>query len=244
MAQRLLIINADDLGYDPAVTRGIVQAMREGIVTSATLMVNTPFSEDAAAQARGLPIGLHLNLARYPPVSNAVPRNLLEEGVFREPRAGELPASVVREEALAQLDRLAELMGQPATHLDVHKHLHRHPNVLEGLAAAAHLRGVPVRAIDDGMRATLGKAGVRTTDHFIGDAEAEPYWTAGRLRQSLEELPEGITELMCHPGYTPEAIQSGYAAQREVELRTFLDPDARQLAERLGVGLASFTALR
>jgi predicted glycoside hydrolase/deacetylase ChbG (UPF0249 family) len=244
MARQLLIINADDLGYDPAVTRGIVQAMREGLVTSATLMVNTPFSEEAAAQARGLPIGLHLNLARYPPVSNAVPRNLLEEGVFREPRAGELPADVVREETLAQLDRLVELIGQPATHIDVHKHLHRHPNVLEGVAAAAHLRGVPARAIDEAMRATLGKAGVRTTDHFIGDAEAEPYWTADRLRQALEQLPEGVTELMCHPGYTPEAIRSGYAAQREVELRTFVDPNARQLVERLGIELASFASLR
>lgn len=38
MGNRILIINADDLGYDPAVTRGILEAMRAGLVSSATLM--------------------------------------------------------------------------------------------------------------------------------------------------------------------------------------------------------------
>ncbi|HXX29255.1 MAG TPA: ChbG/HpnK family deacetylase, partial [Myxococcaceae bacterium] len=48
---RHLIINADDLGYDPAVDRGLLRAMREGVVSSATLMVNTAFSREAARAA-------------------------------------------------------------------------------------------------------------------------------------------------------------------------------------------------
>jgi predicted glycoside hydrolase/deacetylase ChbG (UPF0249 family) len=49
---RRLIVNADDLGYDPAVNEGIVQAMRSGVVTSATLMVNLPHSAHGATLAR------------------------------------------------------------------------------------------------------------------------------------------------------------------------------------------------
>src|SRR6059058_816174 len=99
---RKLILNADDLGYDPAVTRGILESMRGGVVTSATLMVNLPYSEEAAAAAKGLAIGLHLNLARGEPVAKDFPRSLLgPDGGFVEPRAGALSAEAVERETLA-----------------------------------------------------------------------------------------------------------------------------------------------
>lgn len=245
MSARALIINADDLGYDPAVTRGILRAMREGVVSSATFMVNTPYSEAAAREARGLSIGLHLNLARGTPVWSGFPRALLgEDGGFVESRAASLPADVVEAEAFAQLARLAGLLGRPATHVDVHKHLHQHPHVLEGLARAARASGLPVRSIDAGMRRTLESHGVATNAHFIGDAGAEAYWTLERLEQHLASLPaDGVVELMCHPGYRPEALKSGYSAQREVELETFLHPRARELLSRAGVTPADFRVL-
>lgn len=211
--KRRLIINADDLGYDPAVTRGILEAMETGGVTSATLMVNTPFSEEAGRLARRRSIGLHLNLARGSAL--ALGRE------FVEARAGELTADEVERESSAQLDRLEALVGAPATHVDVHKHLHRHPEVLKGLARAAARRGLPVRAIDPGMRQFLRAAGVRVTDAFVGDAGEEAYWTSERLAAALARIGPGVTELMCHPGYRPVAVTSGYAEQREVELRTF-----------------------
>jgi len=137
MSARVLIINADDLGYDPAVTRGILRSMREGVVSSATFMVNTPYSEEAARQAQGLSLGLHLNLARGEPVSPGFPKEFLDNGAFSEPRASTLPVEAVEAEARAQLERMAALLGRPATHVDVHKHLHLHPNVLAGLSRAA-----------------------------------------------------------------------------------------------------------
>ncbi len=244
MPPRALIINADDLGYDPAVNRGILRAMQEGVVSSATFMVNTPYSEAAAQEARGLALGLHLNLARGLPVWAAFPTDSLSGGAFSEPLAAHLTPDVVEAETLAQLERLDLLLGQPATHVDVHKHLHRHPGVLEGLARAARTAGVPVRSIDEDMRRTLRAHGVLTNDHFIGDAGAEAYWTVERLEEQLAKLPEeGVTELMCHPGYTPEAVKSGYAQQREVELATFLHPRAHMVLTRLGVKPTDFRVL-
>ncbi len=240
-----LIINADDLGYDPAVSRGILKAMREGVVSSATFMVNGPFAEDAAREAGGLSLGLHLNLARWVPCSARVPSSLRVDGGFSEGRASELPAEVVEAEVHAQLERFALLLGREATHLDVHKHLHTHPNVLEGLTRAAGARGLPVRSIQEPMRAALRARGVATNDAFVGDAGAQAYWTLPRLEQALRTLPrEGVTELMCHPGFSPSHVRSGYAAQRETELETFCSPQSRALLDAAGVALTDFSAVR
>ncbi|MDQ3266693.1 MAG: ChbG/HpnK family deacetylase [Myxococcota bacterium] len=243
MDRKLLILNADDLGYDPAVTRGIIESMRQGVVTSTTLMVNLEDSQSAAQAGAGLAIGLHLNLARGAPVSAGFPASLLQDGQLVEARAGELPGEVVLPEVLAQLDRLEALTGRPATHLDVHKHLHQHPGILEGLIEAARGRGLPVRAITPTMRQTLRAGKVRTTDHFIGDAGKTAYWTLEQLEADLAGLQPGTTELMCHPGYAPQTLKSGYSAQREVELATFLHPRARVLLEQAGVELADFGRL-
>lgn len=246
---RALILNADDLGYDPAVTRGILRSMREGVVSSTTFMVNTPHSRSAAQAVRegppgALAIGLHLNLARGVPLSPGFPERLLERGALSEALAGALPPEVVEAETHAQLARLELLLGQGATHLDVHKHLHRHPGVLQGLARAARAAGLPVRSIELGMRRALEAAGVRTNQHFLGDAGAEAYWTLEELQRQLAHLPEdGVVELMCHPGYAPETLQSGYAAQREVELETVLHPRARELLAQCGVPVADFRVL-
>src|SRR5947199_7750161 len=62
---RYLIVNGDDLGMSPGVNRGIIEAQRRGILTSASLMVDALASEDAAALAATAPdlsLGLHVEL--------------------------------------------------------------------------------------------------------------------------------------------------------------------------------------
>ena len=207
--------------------------------------MNTPWSEEAASQARGLAIGLHLNLDRGPPVGPDFPREWRStEGGFVGARVAELPADAVEAEAFAQLRRLEQLLGQPATHVDVHKHLHRHPQVLEGLARVARRAGLPVRSIDADMRTALRARGVATNDHFVGESGEAAYWTPERFAQALATLPaEGVTEWMCHPGHLPEVVTSRYAAQREVELATFLHPRSREALEQAGLVPTDFRHL-
>src|SRR5262249_40716320 len=62
---RRLIVNADDFGLSVSVNQAVIRAHREGILTSASLMVNEPGFEDAVKLAREnsrLGVGLHLTL--------------------------------------------------------------------------------------------------------------------------------------------------------------------------------------
>src|SRR5262245_1017534 len=63
--KRRLIINADDFGRSHSINEAVVRAHREGILTSASLMMSEPATEAAVALARENPqlgIGLHLTL--------------------------------------------------------------------------------------------------------------------------------------------------------------------------------------
>ena len=63
--RRRLIVNADDFGRSRAINEAVIRAHREGILTSASLMVNEPAADEAVALARenpGLGVGLHLAL--------------------------------------------------------------------------------------------------------------------------------------------------------------------------------------
>jgi len=237
MKGRALIINADDFGYDPEVTRGIVEAMREGVVSSTTFIVNGPHSAAAAPLAKGLAVGLKLNLARWAKLS--------AKGEWDEAKAGELEAAAVEKETHAQLQRFEKLLGRKPTHLGVSRHLHRHAAVLQGVTKAAAAHRLPVRSLDKPMRQALRKGRAATNDHFLGEAgAASAYWTLERFEKALEQLPKsGVIELMCHAGHEPRLIEAGDAAQREVELATFTNPSAAAWLERLDIIPVSWGAV-
>jgi hypothetical protein len=216
-----LVVNADDLGYDPAIDRGILEAHARGLVTSATAMVETPFARAALRDApRTLGLGLHAVL---------------------DPALGRAAAEAALRR---QLERFEALRGAPPDHLDSHKHAHAAPAVLAAVAAVAAERGLPVRALDPAMRETLRALGVPTTDHFLGDAALRPAWTEATLLAALSSLPEGTTELMAHPGYAPSHAVTSFGREREVELRALASPAARAALRRAAVRLSSFADLR
>jgi predicted glycoside hydrolase/deacetylase ChbG (UPF0249 family) len=93
------------------------------------------------------------------------------------------------------------------------------------------------------MRSQLRRAGVRTTDHFVGEASGEAYWTELRFAGTVAALAEGTTELMCHPGYPPRETRTSYGLQRAVELATLTSSAARQAITEAGVVLGSFADL-
>ncbi len=122
---RLLIINCDDLGSCHAANVGVYEALRDGIATSATLMVPCPWAREAASRYRGEDVGVHLTLNaeheryRWGPITHA-PSLLDGDGGF--PRTvsdvwDHADLDEVRRELRAQIER-AILWGFDVSHLD------------------------------------------------------------------------------------------------------------------------------
>jgi predicted glycoside hydrolase/deacetylase ChbG (UPF0249 family) len=152
---KLLIVNADDYGRAPGVSRGILEAHREGIVTSTTVMINQPGVEAQLAEALACPrlgVGLHLVLTAGRPVLPAgqVPGLVDEGGHFLEQhslwaRAETIPLGQVRDELAAQAERFRALAGRLPDHLDCHHFVHLYPPFFQVYADLAQQLGLPLR---------------------------------------------------------------------------------------------------
>ena len=245
---RLVIVNADDLGRTSGINAGIFEAHRDGVVSSATLMVASPAAEEAAAALPDHPrlgIGLHVTLTGSVPTlpPGRVPSLLDPEGRFpRRPEGltGADPAEVLAE-VRSQLERFRELTGALPTHLDSHHHSHRQPVVLEALVEVAREHRLPVRNASPAVGRRLREAGLETTDafveHFFGEEAS-----LETVLEIFRGIGEGSTEVMCHPAYPDDALraESTYAAERQRELDVLTDPAAREALADLGLRLGHF----
>lgn len=245
---RALIVNADDFGLTRGVSAGILAAHRHGIVTSTTVLVTAAVDRRQLDEARaaGLGLGLHVNLTLGTPLTRG--RSLVDaSGRFvRDPRraAAAAEAAHVRAEVEAQIARFEALVGRRPTHLDSHHHVGLYPPVRDVVLDVARAHGLPVRSQDAGARARARGAGLRTTDHFFGEAGPGAYWSAARTLAALRALPPGVSEFMAHPGrFDDDLGYSRYGRQREVELAGLGGPAARGAAAALGITLRHFGGL-
>lgn len=226
-SKRMLIVNADDFGRSRGVNQGIAIAHESGIVTSASLMVRRPAAEEAAAYAQGHPqlsVGLHVDLGEW---------------VYRdgEWETVEEVIGPVDEEVHRQLAAFQNLVGHAPTHLDSHQHVHREGEVGSVLAKVARELGVPLRACDPRI-------------HFCGDfygqtAKGEPLPDAIKVEalvDLLAALPDGVTELGCHPGVGTEN-DPPYGRERTIEVQTLCDPRVRTALATNGITLRSYVGL-
>lgn len=228
---RYLIVNADDFGYTDGVNRGILDAHDEGIVTSASLMVERPAAAEAAVQARerpGFGVGLHVELRSWR--TSRFPRR----GSARSAEAVERRAAA---DLHRQLDRFRRLVGREPSHLDSHQHRHMVEIVRPAFEEAATELGIPLRRLDRRIRFC--------GDFYGHDGRGRPEHEAisvDALIRVIENLEDGVTELCCHPGYT-DGLDDWYRLEREQEIRALCDLRVRQAVEREGVQLCSFEAV-
>jgi len=279
----LLVVNADDFGISRGVNRGIVEAHRAGLVTSASLMANLPSAEDALTRAAVCPdlsLGLHLTLTAGRPLSppEQVPTLVDEAGRFlvlgqllTRLSTGKVRPSEVARELSAQVD-WAIRRGVHPTHLDSHHHVHVHPLVapivirlarehrigwVRGPAEGAPTpRLVALRPKDAArtaaistfgalLRWQLRRAGLCTADHFRGIGLGMGFGERDLLGV-LRALPDGLTELMTHPGYPDEELArlTVFAEGRDRELAALTSRSVRDLVSRAGIRLTGFLETR
>jgi predicted glycoside hydrolase/deacetylase ChbG (UPF0249 family) len=153
-----LVVNADDFGMSPSISRGVLRAHREGIVTSTSLLGNCTDLEHARrllAEAPGLGVGVHLALVGGGPVADpgSVPSLLTAAGAGAGTFYGRgaqfiaawsqrrIDSADVEREFDAQVTRI-RAAGIKVDHLDTHHHLGFLPAVGRAVEVVAQRHGI------------------------------------------------------------------------------------------------------
>jgi hopanoid biosynthesis associated protein HpnK len=279
VSARQLIVSADDMGLTEGHNRAIVQAHTDGVLTSASLLACGAAFDDAVARAGDLPslgIGVHLTLLEGTPVRPPAAVPDLVAG--RHPSAfgtslgrllfgvtvGQIARAQVRDEWGAQLDRVLD-SGLRVTHIDSHRHVHMHPQLLGIALALAAEAGIsrmrlsrPPRPFAGYKTLLLGllaawaahrmaREGVRFPAALLG-LEASGRMTVERTVEAIRAPWHGVRELMTHPAFPgPELAHLAACGYRWIEGYRFGDeldalcaPQVRATLQEEAVELVSY----
>ncbi|HEY8525633.1 MAG TPA: polysaccharide deacetylase family protein [Acidimicrobiales bacterium] len=257
---RLVIINCDDLGSSHAANVGVYEAVRDGLATSASLMVPCPWAREAASRYRGEDVGVHLtlnaehDLYRWGPITRA-PSLLDGDGGF--PRTvrdlwEHADLDEARRELRAQIER-AILWGFDVSHLDSHLGtLQLKPEFFDIYLDLAVEFGLPIRLSGASTERSIGfpfrklaaAEGVVFPDHLV----AVPGVGSRRyIERAVLDLLPGVTELYVHPAIdTPElrALTPNWAGCVDDHDLVVSDHSLRTMLERAGARLIGYRELR
>jgi predicted glycoside hydrolase/deacetylase ChbG (UPF0249 family) len=192
---------------------------------------------------------------------------------LRDLLRGRIREQEIEAEAIAQIRRI-QSSGLTVSHIDSHKHLHAFPRVLAPLLRAARECGVfcvrnpfepwwslratrgasawrrtQVRAMQTQRRAftrLTTQHGMMTADGSIG-VLATGSLDDSVLRSLLQAMPGGTWELVCHPGYSDQALEQAHTrllSERETERCALLDVIPEALRNEPGLTLTNFHQLR
>ena len=252
---KLLILSADQLGSSHAATAGGFEALREGLATTATVMMPGPWSRYAADRYEGDDIGIHLTLNaeldcyRWGPLT-AAPSLLDGDGGF--PRTVDdlwdhADLDEVRRECRAQVER-AKLWGFDVTHLATHLGtLQQRPEFFDVLLDVAYDAELPLR-LESGnaeeragfpFRRLAAEEGILMPDHFTlvrGGARAH-------LGSVLRDLAPGVTVVAFEPTIAAEEVRAiDPAASNRIDDLAVLT--GRGLRDRIGAADATLIGWR
>jgi len=263
-----LIINSDDYGRTPDISRGVREAHLRGVVTSTTCMMNIPTTAaDVALALKETPalgMGVHLVLTMGRPIIPRAAASTITDGngnFFKyTPFIEHLPSmdiDDVKAEWHAQVEAFVKAAGRNPTHLDSHHHSSYFSSELfRAMLELAKEYGCAIRfpftnEIWSELEETnkhvpdlIEQFAPRRPDAFVADFYDEGA-TQEALLNIIDNLRDGTSEIMCHPGYVDEAFvnESVYNRQRERELKILTNPSTRTAIQAKGIGLITFAEL-
>jgi hopanoid biosynthesis associated protein HpnK len=272
-ALRRLIVNADDFGRSCSINEAVIRAQREGVLTSASLMVNEPLCAGAVAMARENPklgVGLHLTLlcghSALPP--EKIPGLVNAHGEFSDN-----PVSVgfryfaqrnlreqLRAEIHAQFKKFRDT-GLPLDHVNGHLHLHLHPTVFRILMDDAEELGIRHMRLTRepfwmDVPLAAGRRGYRSAHaaiHFCLSWLAQSRFRQKRIRHTDRVF--GLLEndrvdeayvlklLAILPGGDSELYSHPSLDQFKHEFDALVSPRVKELVGRLGIRLIRYQDL-
>jgi len=222
---KLLILHADDLGAAHSVNVASFDALDKGAISSASVMIPTPWIAEVAAYARTHPsadLGLHLTLNaewetyKWGSVESKdkVPSLLDSAGVFPNetaPVAARARADEVERELRAQVDRALALGIRP-THLDSHMGaLFTTPELIGTYIKVARAYRLPFLALRGDPRSPTpfltDKDVVLDAVVIAGPEVPRDQWKDFYLK-AIAGLKPGLTEMIVHLGYDDAELRA------------------------------------
>ena len=259
-----IIINADDFGMSRAFNYGVVEAFRNGCVSSTSIMINQEAARHAISLLKEVPdlyVGLHVNLTTGSPVSEpkTVPSLVKPDGTYIgskdfKTHKKQFSYDDAYTETKAQVNKYKELFGFYPTHIEPHSAMDE--NSAKALLDVAHEYGI--------------HAGVPYKGHFVQPSENEyeqveyPADLAGKYGDIINRgvRPEDffedafdilknkengkVTELHFHPGFVDQYIvdHSTLVLPRVTDLNTLCSRSLAGWLEDNEIKLTNFGDLK
>lgn len=228
-----------------------------------------------AKENPGLGVGVHLCLTIEKPLldpsklPSLAPGGMLPSSPFQFMRRfafGLIDKTEVEAELRAQVARTLELGVRP-THVDGHQHMHMMPGVLpiviriaieSGIKAIRFpvgpwvgrtgLSGAMEKVVLEGISTVqercTGLSGLKRANNFFGLAQTGRL-DSGSLRDIITQLPDGVSEVMCHPGLRDDALAErlGWGMGWETELKAVTDESVIRAVRDNQVELVNYSRL-
>ena len=268
-----LIVNADDFGLSASVNAAVIRAHREGILTSASLMVNEAGFDEAVKLAKENPklgVGLHLTLLQgrstLPP--EKIPGLVNSRGEFSNSAVAAgmkyffKPSLVeqLRAEIHAQFEKFHST-GLPLDHVNGHLHLHLHPVIFKILMDDSEKLGIRHLRL---TRDCLARSRKISSGHFFYKVSHTAIFEclSGRARKTLAgkkirhaQITFGLLQdsrvdenyiLQLLPELPPgdsELYSHPSLGEFKHEFDALVSPRVKEMINKLGVGLIRYQDL-
>ena len=255
MANKRILIRADDLGYSEAVNYGIAKSVKDGIIGSVGVMTNMPAVQHGLDLLAGVTVcyGQHTNICVGRPLTDPalIPSICQENGEFKPSRAYREAAKagqdfVVLEEVIleieAQYQRFVELTGQQPHYFE--GHAVASVNFFKGLEIVAERHGLDYL----GMGAPGEPVHFRSTDLYASMESMLPDYDPfeSLKKAALRDYgPNACCMFVCHPGYLDDYIlkTSSLTIPRTREVAMAIDPATKSWLAENEVELVTYDDL-
>ncbi|MDY7989858.1 ChbG/HpnK family deacetylase [Paenibacillus polymyxa] len=273
---KFIIVNADDFGLSRGVTKGILQAHINGLVTSTTVMMNQFYTEEALREIEYFPelsVGVHLVVNKGIPVSSInLVKSLVDESGYFLKDTFDVRHLLISEELFtefcAQIDKFIKITKKKPSHIDCHHWSILYPDFFRTYLKVAQKYNIPARnplfnfkhnseivplllgpfhqLISDeyvfSIKRKLSNSKVPHPDYFVASFY-DSNVSINYLRNIFMNIKEGVTEIMTHPGYVDDTLNSSYVNQREYELEILTSPILKKVIEDNKIQLVNYNYL-
>ena len=249
-----LIINGDDFGITHACNLAILDCFNHGVMTSASMMTNMPYAEEAAKLWKDNPklsVGLHLNLTVGYPLCRNLRTLTNEDGAFNRQVLKAKPQDIdieeMRLECQSQMDKFIEMTGRLPDHINSHHGIEAIPGGSIVLQELAKKYDLPIRQLTYLPKSETIEY---TTNYEIPLMRVLPDSSVGPkgvvdLFTNEDLKGEGFFEWLGHPGYVDWDLMqlSSLTLGRCSDAHCFCSPEIKEWIKENNIELITYLDL-